>query len=251
MHIGTAPYGLLNCINLPLPCAIILRNCKPPFSNATINKFVQSDTRNKSIKKYEHRLITKVIEEELDLINKLILTGIMLCLLQLPCAYGLYEKENLNYYIDHINDGNNLTRIEAITHIGDLGDVRGTDALILSLRSDGDWRVRSAAARTLGKINDKNAVEPLIYSLSSDTNEYVRSDAAWALGVLNSTKAIGPLTEALKDEDSDVRSSAAYALGKLGAGKEALLKSLSDKDADVRLAANWSLDRIRQASSLE
>ena len=179
-------------------------------------------------------------------INGLVLTGIMLCLLQLPCACSLYEGENLNYYIDHLNTGDNLTRIEAITHIGELGNVRGTDALILSLRSDGDWKVRSAAARTLGKINDKNAVEPLIHSLSSDTNEYVRSDDAWALGVLNSTEAIGPLTEALKDEDSNVRSSAAYALGKLGAGREALLNSLNDGDANVRLAANWSLERINQ-----
>jgi len=183
------------------------------------------------------------------LINKFVLTGILFCLL-LPCAYGLSEKMNLNYYIDHLND-DNLTRIEAITHIGDLGDVRGTDALIISLRSDGDWRVRSAAARTLGKINDKNAVEPLIYSLSSDTNEYVRSDAAWALGALNSTKAIGPLTEALKDVDPSVRSSAAYALGKFGAGREALLNSLNDEDANVRLAANWSLERVNQTSSSE
>ena len=179
------------------------------------------------------------------MINKFVLTGIILCLLLLPCAYGLNEGMGLNYYIDHLID-DNLTRIEAITHIGELGNVRGTDALILSLRSDGDWKVRSAAARTLGKINDKNAVEPLIHSLSSDTNEYVRSDDAWALGVLNSTEAIGPLTEALKDEDSNVRSSAAYALGKLGAGREALLNSLNDGDANVRLAANWSLERINQ-----
>ena len=185
------------------------------------------------------------------MIHKFVLTGIMLCLLQLPCACELYDDEHLDYYIDHLNNGDNLTRIEAITHIGDLGDFRGTDALILSLRSDEDWKVRSAAARALGKINDKNAVEPLINSMSADTNEYVRSDAAWAIGVLNSTKAIGPLTEALKDDASNVRSSAAYALGKLGAGREALLNSLKDGDANVRLAANWSLERANQTSSSE
>jgi len=184
------------------------------------------------------------------MMKKLILIGIMLCLLQMPCDCSLYDGELLDYYIDHLNAENNLTRIEAITHIGNSGDVRGTDALILSLRSDGDWRVRSAAARALGELDNKDAVEPLIYSLGSDESEYVRSDAAWALGVLNSTKAIGPLTEALKDVYPCVRSSAAYALGKLGAGREDLLIATNDKDANVRTAAKWSLERINQTSSL-
>ena len=76
--------------------------------------------------------------------------SIFLILSVLPlanAAYELYNDGGLDYYISHLNDGDNLTRLQAITHIVDLKDAKGLLPLIEIMRSDGDWKIRAAAAK--------------------------------------------------------------------------------------------------------
>ncbi len=66
------------------------------------------------------------------------------------------------------------------------------------------------------------------------------------LGITLSDKAIPALLEALKDEDSSVRWSAAYALENIGneAAVTALLEAWKDEDSSVRWSAAYALENI-------
>jgi HEAT repeat protein len=60
-----------------------------------------------------------------------------------------------------------------------------------------------------------NAIESLINDLRNN-DSLVRSDAAWALGLSNDSRAIAPLIETLKDNVNEVKYWAAEALGRIG-----------------------------------
>ena len=96
--------------------------------------------------------------------------------------------------------------------IGMLGDSAG-----IELKTDPDSKISEntspgiEAAVALGKIGDP-ALDPLIGALK-DKNPHVRILAAVALEELENPKAVEALIAALKDEDFDVQSSAARALG--------------------------------------
>jgi len=76
-----------------------------------------------------------------------------------------------------------------------------------------------------------------------DEDEDVRSNAANALGKTGSKKAVQPLIDVLKDENEDVRKEAAEALGYIESEKavQPLIDALRDEDEHVRSAATYSL----------
>ena len=85
-----------------------------------------------------------------------------------------------------------------------------------------DYQIHSRATDALRQIG-KEAVPALIAALK-DEDADVRRSAATALGKIGAEakEAIPSLTDALKDEDADVRNNAAEALSKIGAkAKEA------------------------------
>ncbi|WP_414625083.1 HEAT repeat domain-containing protein, partial [Calothrix sp. CCY 0018] len=104
----------------------------------------------------------------------------------------------------------------------------------------------------LGKIGDKAAVEPLINALQ-DEDSFVRSSAAEALGKIGDKAAFEPLINALQDEDLYVRRNAAEALVKIGdkAAVEPLINALQDEDSRVRWSADEALGNIDIPSRLE
>jgi hypothetical protein len=83
-----------------------------------------------------------------------------------------------------------------------------------------------------------SVVSALIQALE-DENSRVRRSAARALGRIGPEEGVVPaLIQALGDEDSDVRWHAARALGLIGPGAAeavpALIQALGDEDSDVR-----------------
>lgn len=78
------------------------------------------------------------------------------------------------------------------------------------------------------------AVTPLIEALK-DENPQVRSFAALALGEIRDKKAVEPLLEILDDPSPEVRMNAAYSLGEIGDVKavEPLIELLKDKNGEV------------------
>jgi hypothetical protein len=114
--------------------------------------------------------------------------------------------------------------------------------------------LREKAIGVLGLIKPDNIIDSLIYDLAAKESD-VRGSAASALGALGSEKAVGPLISALSsDKESSVRWSAAYALGRIGSEKavEPLITALSsDKESSVRWSAADALGRIGSEKAFE
>jgi HEAT repeat protein len=121
-----------------------------------------------------------------------------------------YTKDNLKDTVDSLLNTRNAAT--------------DTQALIESLK-DEDWHERYIASRAMGWLNwkperassplpeDTQVVEALIEALK-DEDHRVRHNICWAFAKIKDERATGPLIEVLKnDEDSEVRSEAAWALG--------------------------------------
>ena len=90
------------------------------------------------------------------------------------------------------------------------------------------------------------AVGTLMQSLRDEDDE-IRRSAAIVLGTIGGERAVGPLIQSLQDEDSEVRRRAARSLGimKSEEAVEPLVLTLEDDDAGVRSRAAASLERLR------
>ena len=95
------------------------------------------------------------------------------------------------------------------------------------------------------KICPDGVMDRLIAALK-DNDWNVRYSAAEALGRIGGDKAVEPLITALKDKDNSVRYSAAQALGRIGGDKavEPLIAALKDNVNSVRYSAAQALGSI-------
>ena len=100
------------------------------------------------------------------------------------------------------------------------------------------------------KIKD---VSGLIRVLKDENISFKQRHVAEALGDTSSELAVEPLIQALKDEDSRVRSSAASALGLIGDNRavEPLIGALKDEDSSIREIVSYSLGRIEDNRAVE
>ncbi|MEW5701207.1 MAG: HEAT repeat domain-containing protein [Candidatus Zixiibacteriota bacterium] len=120
-----------------------------------------------------------------------------------------------------------------------------TPYLVPCLDSSGE-DMPANTANALGLIGDTAAVEPLIAHLGHREHR-VRSEVATALGKTKDKRAVDSLIVTLQtDDDSDVRKSAAVALGSIGdsSAAPALVRALEDPFYGVRLSAQRSLTRL-------
>ncbi len=132
--------------------------------------------------------------------------------------------------------------------LGQIGDKRAVEPLIAALENED---IRSYAAKALGQIGDNRAVEPLIATLKSEDKAWRgREFATEALGQIG-TPATETLIAAVKDRD--FRSSAAEALGKIGAKRaaELLITALKDESGQVRSSAAEALGNIGDTRAVE
>ena len=84
----------------------------------------------------------------------------------------------------------------------------------IALLKRSDWRIRRMAVRKLADIQDFRCVPPLIDALKDENNE-VRLSAAVALGRIKHPLAIRYLISALNDEETFIREKAANALAEI------------------------------------
>lgn len=126
------------------------------------------------------------------------------------------------------------------------------EALANALRRDRDVNVREMAAWSLADADHSQVgVEALIAALRDGSSE-VRATAAWALGNVGTRSAGGALAAALSDPSVEVRKRAAWALGNsdLKQAPPQLLALLSDKDPEMRELAAWALYEIEDPASI-
>ena len=113
---------------------------------------------------------------------------------------------------------------------------------------------RQALIRQIGDLGENGApaVEPLI-GLLRDNDPEVRWSAAQALGKIGDVRAVEPLIRLLGDSDTNVRSSAAPALGLLGDVRavEPLIGLLGDSDTNVRWSVVLALGLLGDVRAVE
>ncbi|MBR8838101.1 MAG: HEAT repeat domain-containing protein, partial [Stigonema ocellatum SAG 48.90 = DSM 106950] len=85
-----------------------------------------------------------------------------------------------------------------------------------------------------------------------DEDSSVRTRAAYALREIKDTQAVAALIQALNHEDSHVRTRAAYALGEIKdiQAVAALIQALNDEDSHVRTRAAYALGEIKDTQAV-
>ena len=104
-------------------------------------------------------------------------------------------------------------------------------------------------ASIVDRIPNSESFVPILYE---DIDSDLRSSAARALGNIGATEAIPKLIEALSDDDPYVRGSAACALGNIGVAEAIpdLIKAISDEDQYVRDTATYVLGDVGKIEEL-
>jgi len=126
-------------------------------------------------------------------------------------------------------------------------DLSGASALeaLVHLLYDESWRVRGAAAERLASLPDRRVIAKLLATLGDRGHAGARNSAVEALTRLG--LAAGPAVIALMSHpDPDQRRFAADILGgmRLREGSQVLLAALEDVDSNVRTSAAEALARI-------
>jgi HEAT repeat protein len=189
-----------------------------------------------------------------------------------------------------LKDSDAGVRGNAASSLGWLGERRSVDALIEALK-DEDVQVRSNVADALTRFGEERAFQALIEAFEEEekaANSFGASverpikalmDVLMEAGrdsesrgeaeltaIVEGSKRVNrrvrffkgwnnleTLTEALKNEDSNVRQSATEFLGQLGGegSVEALLVALNDPDRNVRHSATYALGRIGSKRAID
>jgi len=162
------------------------------------------------------------------------------------------DERAVKSLIDTMDDESLVVREKAAKALGKLGKREAEEALISALGSNTDLSILCSVIEALGQIGDTRAVDPLIISLTHKESK-VREYAAAALGKLRDSRAVESLIAALSDEQERVRWYAADSLGKIGDPicVESLIKLLSDTSARVRESAVTALGQIGNQQAIE
>ncbi|NEQ66222.1 MAG: NACHT domain-containing protein [Symploca sp. SIO2D2] len=104
----------------------------------------------------------------------------------------------------------------------------------------------------LGITSSESALQFLMQALQNEDGN-VRSNAAEALGKIGTEAAVPALIQALQDEDYFVHRKAAEALGKIGteAAVPALIQALQDEDNYLRIKATEALGKIGTKAAIQ
>jgi len=168
------------------------------------------------------------------------------------------KEKSVLALIQALKDNVMEVRRNAAEALGRIGDARAVEVLRVLTNPEKekeDW-VRSVAEESLGLIRVKNAALSLpdkaaLTALTEGLKHkeaLVRRTSAELLAK-GGPDAIGPLTDALKDEDDDVRKNVAKSLGEMGDKRavELLRKALvEEKDVDAKKAMEDSIAKLQE-----
>ncbi|BBM86258.1 HEAT repeat domain-containing protein [Candidatus Uabimicrobium amorphum] len=147
-----------------------------------------------------------------------------------------------------VNERDEFEKTGAIKIISGKERKYSTALLLSQLLKSENKHARACAADALSKI-EKPAISHIAFLLKNN-NSKVRESAAYTLGRIgeNAHTSVPALIPLLKDRDSDVRRSTVVALGRIGkkaySAVPALIPLLKDRDSDTRRAVITTLASI-------
>ena len=141
-----------------------------------------------------------------------------------------FNKSALEPLLELLPQADTQTAAGIIRALGDIGDKRSIDALLLQVEGDN----RPDVFLALGKLRDPRAESALILGLI-DTDWQVRMNASMALGAIGSNKSIPALQATLDDEVMVVREWSARSLSVITGAK------VKYRDAAGELVAPYSV----------
>lgn len=164
---------------------------------------------------------------------------------------GSVAAPAVNVLVERLGDSDPGVRKAAATALGRMGHHAMPAVEALSDRlSDDETAVRAAATKALGQLGATSKVKPLTQCLKDESSE-VRTAAATALGQLGPQAApsVPAMIECLKDAADDVRKAATTSLGLLGPHSASAVpplihKSLKDMSNEVRTSAAVALGQL-------
>ncbi len=138
----------------------------------------------------------------------------------------------------------------AVWALGEIKDPGTVDSLGKILFIENETGTREAIVRALRKIGTPSVVPILINALKDD-DENVRTEAASALGYLKDKRAVEPLAGCLDDDEKQVVLNALISLGNLKATntEKDIQKLVKHKDAAIRHEAEKTLRSLRGSIS--
>jgi HEAT repeat protein len=140
------------------------------------------------------------------------------------------EKRDGEKAVDYATNDERIAR-NALAGLIEIG--QASVPALLQLLANGQPRARRLAAFALGEIGSAGACGPgvaqALCAAVSDPEPAVRVNAVEALGLLKPGSApLAALTDAMRDEEAEVRFSAALSLARLGPDAEAAVPALAD-----------------------
>ncbi|MFC5970225.1 HEAT repeat domain-containing protein [Halomarina salina] len=166
--------------------------------------------------------------------------------MQENCMMALKRLGSPEAY-DEMNERAQRRKFLPIEVLGKIGDPRALDTLLEFIEGDANPPLQRVVLRAVGSIGDEEATQTVADRLVADDPE-IRSGAARALGQIGDPRAIDPLTDLLNEDDDDsVRTSAAWALNRIGT--EEALEAASEHADDRSYIVQTEAEKAQAALS--
>jgi HEAT repeat protein len=180
--------------------------------------------------------------------------NITVCKNAIEALGEIKDARAVDTLIVSLKDENPDIRRNAAEALGKIRDVRAIDGLVTALKdkkSSVQQSANAAIKNTLQQLKDNRAIEPLVALLNHD-EPAIRHFAVEALGGIPDPRVSDHLILALKDNNADIRDTAAESLRKIGAAAvESLIKTLRGNDISIMVIAIRILGDIRDTRSVE
>ena len=136
------------------------------------------------------------------------------------------------------------TKQRAVEALGVLRAPEAVEPIIKNGLTAEDAGLRAVSAYALGQIGDARAVEPL----QAVVRSYYQTAPTDLENVISTGEKVNDESRRMKEKESRVRASVAWALGQIGdpAAKETLLKAMNDQNSLVRDSAFEALAKLAE-----
>ena len=171
-------------------------------------------------------------------------------------AYALGSGERLEARAaleKNLGGGDGALAAMSAWALAEIHDSASVPAFTRALRA-ANVQVRLGAARGLAEVKDERTLPDLERSLRGDAEGAVRAGAAYAIGEIGAEASAGVLAQALGDANTEVRYSAARALGELHdlrKAPDALVRAASAGDARLQKLAAHALAEIHDPATVD